>query len=143
MVAVASGTPFEGRCGFSILCFRFRTAAALCGALLLRASAVVCFLFCFGGATCAVVARSRLCARRFGGGAPRCACGLYRFPTPPLAASYAPQSGAAAPNLYPSQSREPQVQRLSRMSGAQSASFQKQLLQAICAAGAAREDSSF
>lgn len=72
-------------------------------------SAVVCFLFCFGGAACAVVARSRLCARRFGGGAPRCACGLYRFPTPPLAPSDAPLWRRGRPFLSPSQSREPHV----------------------------------
>lgn len=72
-------------------------------------SAVVCFLSCFGGATCAVVARSRLCARRFGGGAPRCACGLYRFPTPPHAPSDAPLWRRGRPFLSPSQSREPHV----------------------------------
>ena len=43
------------------------------------------------------------------GGAPRCACGLYRFPTPPFAPSDAPLWRRGRPNLSPSQSREPQV----------------------------------
>ena len=92
------------------LCWRVRVSCPLfplldcrrvVGVMRLLPSAIVCFLSCFGGATCAVVARSRLCDRRFGGGAPRCACGLYRFPAPPLAPSDAPQGGAGAPFSTP------------------------------------------
>lgn len=115
------------------LCWRVRVSCPLfplldcrrvVGVLRLLPSAVVCFLSCFGGAACAVVARSRLCARRFGGGAPRCACGLFRFPSPPHAPSDAPLWRRGRPFLYPSQSWEPHIPRLRRVSGAKSTGFQ-------------------
>lgn len=95
------------------------------GVMRLLPSAVVCFLSCFGGATCAVVARSRLCARRFGGGAPRCACGLYRLPTRPIAPfCCAAFGGAALPSLSPVRAGSRRFPRLRRASGAKSTGFQ-------------------
>ena len=147
MIVRSAKVGYIGRCGSrcsaSVRCGRRRFGHPLCwrvrvscplfplldcrrvgGVMRLLPSAVVCFLSCFGGATCAVVARSRLCARRFGGGAPRCACGLFRFPTPPHAPSDAPQGGAGAPFSPPVRAGSRIFPRLRRASGAKSAGFQ-------------------
>lgn len=69
----------------------------------------------------AAVARSRVCARRFGGGAPCCACGLYRLPTRPMRRFVVPPLAARRSLLCP----QPEFGEVEPLRPARARSLQK------------------